>query len=44
MFGVLADMSRELIMLSIAVGGYVIMANINNYYDRLDAEELERQR
>ena len=42
--GVLSDMSRELIMLGIAVGGYVIMANINNYLDRLDAEELERQK
>ena len=39
---VLSDMSRELIMLGVAVGGYIIMANINNYLDRLDAEELER--
>ena len=30
------DFSRELVMLSVAIGGYLIMANINNYLDKLE--------
>ena len=35
---VFADMQRELVMLGIAVGGYVIMASINNHLDRVEEE------
>ena len=36
-------MSREIIMLTVSVGGFFIMANLNAYYDRLDEEEANRQ-
>ena len=39
--GLIYDMQRELIMLVISVGGYVLMANYNSYLDRLEEEERE---
>ena len=35
------DFSRELLMLIVAVGGYLIMANINIYLDKLE-EGMEK--
>ena len=35
------DFSREIVMLFVAVGGYLIMANINNYLDKLE-EGMEK--
>lgn len=41
MGGMLGDATRELTMLTIAVGGYLIMANINNYLDKVEEVEEE---
>ena len=34
-----ADMQRELVMFTLAIGGYIVMASINNYLDRKEQEE-----
>ena len=39
---ILGDMQRELVMFSLAVGGYIIVANINNVLDRWDEEEAAK--
>lgn len=39
---ILGDMQRELVMFGLAVGGYIIVANINNVLDRWDEEEAAK--
>ena len=41
---ILGDMKREFVMFSLAVGGYIIVANINNVLDRWEEEESALER
>ena len=36
-------MSREIIMLTVSIGGFLIMSNLNAYFDRLEQEQLEQE-
>ena len=37
-WSLLGDMQRELLMAVIAVGGYILIAKLNEYLDRLESE------
>ena len=34
-----SDMQQEMVMLAISIGGYILVANINNYLDRVEQQE-----
>ena len=40
---ILKDMQRELLLLFVSVGGYVLMAKVNNYLDKVEEEQREEE-
>ena len=41
---ILADAQKEIVMFTLAVGGYILAAKYNNYLDRLEMEEEARMK